>query len=215
MCGRYTLYTTDQLEDRYEVEASDTVKANYNVAPSQIMPVITADGVHLMRWGLIPPWAKDAKIGYKLINARSETVFDKPMWKKPVMQRRCLIPANGFYEWKKLDDGKHPYYIHLKDEPIFSFAGIWETWRHNGEVWQTYSILTTRPNAELESIHDRMPVILHKDDEAQWLTADTEEDIEALLRPYAGNDLEAYEVGMEVNAATVNKDTLIRPVDAS
>jgi len=214
MCGRYTLYTTDELEDRYRVEVSDAIRANYNVAPSQTMPVITANGLEMMRWGLIPPWAKDEKIGYKLINARSETIFEKPMWKKPVMQRRCLIPANGFYEWKKEDDGKHLQYIHLRDEALFSFAGIWETWNHDGKEWHTYSILTPSPNKEMTSIHDRMPVILHKDDEAQWLEADTEEDIAVLLQPYTNGKLETFEVGREVNTVKVNDETLIGPINS-
>ena len=212
MCGRYALYTTDDIEDRYQVQVSDALRASYNVAPSQTMPVITSDGLRMMRWGLIPPWAKDPKIGYRLINARSETVFDKPMWKKPVMQRRCLIPANGFYEWQQRDDGKDPYFVHVKDERLFSFAGIWETWHHAGKVWETYSILTTAPNKDMEAVHDRMPVILHKDDEAQWLAADTEEDIAVLLRPYSDGKIEVYEVGAEVNTVRMNDEGLIRPI---
>lgn len=214
MCGRYTLHTTDELEDRYRVEVSDAIRANYNVAPSQTMPVITQDGLRMMRWGLIPKWAKDEKIGYKLINARSETVFEKPMWNGIVKQRRCLIPANGFYEWKKQDDGKHPYYIHLKDQAIFSFAGLWETWEHNGKIWETYSILTTSPNKEMESIHERMPVILHKDDEEQWLAADNQEDIQVLLKPYTDGKLDTFEVSKEVNTIKINNDTLIGPINS-
>jgi len=213
MCGRYALYTTNEINDRYQVKGSGALRASYNVAPSQVMPVVTSDGLHLMRWGLIPPWARDEKIGYRLINARSETVFDKPMWKKPIMQRRCLIPANGFYEWQKRGDGKHPYFVHLKDEQLFSFAGIWETWRHEGKIWETYSILTTTPNKDVDAIHDRMPVILHRDDEAQWLAADNEQDIAVLLRPYGDGKIEAYEVGTEVNTVRVNDEGLIRPIE--
>jgi len=214
MCGRYTLYSTDELEDRYRVEVSDAIRANYNVAPSQTMPVITQDGLQMMRWGLIPPWAKDEKIGYKLINARSETIFEKPMWKKAVTHRRCLIPANGFYEWQKNSDGKKPFYIHMRNEELFSFAGIWETWKHEGQEWNTYSILTTQPNNEMKSIHDRMPVILHKEDEAQWLEADTEHDISVLLEPYTNGVLDTYEVSSEVNTVKVNNKTLIGPMNS-
>ena len=213
MCGRYALYTTNEINDRYGVKGSGALRASYNVAPSQMMPVVTSDGLHLMRWGLIPPWAKDERIGYRLINARSETVFDKPVWKKPIMQRRCLIPANGFYEWQQRNDGKHPYFVHLKDEQLFSFAGIWETWRHEGKVWETYSILTTTPNKDMDAIHDRMPVILHRDDEAQWLAADNEQDIAVLLRPYSDGKIEAYEVGVEVNTVRVNDEGLMRPIE--
>jgi putative SOS response-associated peptidase YedK len=214
MCGRYTLHTTDELEDRYRVEVSDAIRANYNVAPSQTMPVITQDGLRMMRWGLIPKWAKDEKIGYKLINARSETVFEKPMWKGIIKQRRCLIPANGFYEWQKSGKEKQPFYIHLKDDSIFSFAGLWETWEHKGKTWETYSILTTTPNNEMESIHDRMPVILHKDDEAHWLAADSQEDIEVLLRPYTNGKLETYEVSSDVNTIKLNNNTLIGAINS-
>jgi len=178
------------------------------------MPVVTSDGLSLMRWGLIPKWAKDEKIGYKLINARSETVFEKPMWKGIVKQHRCLVPANGFYEWQKREAGKQPFYIHFPDERIFSFAGLWETWLHEGKEWQSYSILTTSPNQEMEPIHDRMPVILHPDDEAQWLAADTEEDITVLLAPYESGVLETYGVGTEVNAVRVNDKTLIDPINS-
>ena len=214
MCGRYTLHTTDELEERYRVEVSEAIRPNYNVAPSQTMPVVTSDGLSLMRWGLIPKWAKDEKIGYKLINARSETVFEKPMWKGIVKQHRCLVPANGFYEWQKREAGKQPFYIHFPDERIFSFAGLWETWLHEGKEWQSYSILTTSPNQEMEPIHDRMPVILHPDDEAQWLAADTEEDITVLLAPYESGVLETYGVGTEVNAVRVNDKTLIDPINS-
>lgn len=214
MCGRYTLYTTDELEERYRVEVAEAIRPNYNVAPSQMMPVVTNEGLEVMRWGLIPRWAKDEKIGYKLINARSETVFEKPMWKGIIKRNRCLVPANGFYEWQKRDGGKQPFYIHFPDEHIFSFAGIWETWLHEGKDWHTYSILTTSPNEEMESIHDRMPVILHPEDEAQWLAADTEEDIQVLLVPLEDGELETYEVTPEVNTVRVNDETLIRPMNS-
>lgn len=113
------------------------------------MPVVTENGLLMMRWGLIPKWAKDEKIGYKLINARSETIFDKPMWKGIVKQRRCLVPANGFYEWKRGEDGKEPYFIHPKDQSMYAFAGIWESWNHDGNEIHTYTILTTTPNKEM------------------------------------------------------------------
>lgn len=168
----------------------------------------------MMRWGLIPPWAKDEKIGYKLINARAETLFEKPMWRTAVTKRRCLIPANGFYEWQKQEDGKHPYFIHPSDIEIFSFAGLWETWKHEGREWHTYSIITTEPNKEMEKIHNRMPVILHPSDESQWLQADNQKEIEALLLPYTDNGLDMYEVGKAVNVATTNHATLIGPINS-
>lgn len=214
MCGRYTLYTTDELEDRYRIEVSGAIKANYNVAPTQTMPVITSVGLQMMRWGLIPRWSKDDKLGYKLFNARSETVFEKPMWKSVIKNKRCLIPANGFYEWQKKDDGKQPFYIHLPEDEIFSMAGVWESWTHEGKELNTYSILTTQPNNEMENIHDRMPVILHKNDETQWLAADTEEDIKVLLEPYTNGILEMHEVGREVNTIKINEGFLVKPINS-
>jgi putative SOS response-associated peptidase YedK len=210
MCGRYVLYEIDELADHFNVEIPAGLHPNYNAAPTQTMPVITDTGLELMRWGLIPTWARDEKIGYKLINARSETVFEKPMWKSIVTKHRCLVPANGFYEWHKQTDGKHPFYIHPKEFGLFSFAGIWSSWKHGGIEWHTYSIMTTKPNTEMIAIHDRMPVILHPDDEALWLSADTHDEIEALLAPYTDNSLELYEVTKEVNTIKANDASLIK-----
>lgn len=215
MCGRYALYDTDILDNRFKVEIGEQIKPNYNAAPTQTMPVITDSGLELMRWGLIPKWAKDEKIGYKLINARAESVFEKPIWKSVITRNRCLIPANGFYEWQKREDGKQPFFIHPRDEKVFCFAGIWETWQHDGAEWHTYSILTTEPNREMRSVHNRMPVILHRQNEAQWLEADTREDIEPLLVPYEDNGLEMYEVSKEVNTVTTNNSLLIGPRNSS
>lgn len=214
MCGRYVFYDTDELGNRYSIDIDLDISPNYNVAPTQTMPVITEDGLQLMRWGLIPVWAKDEKIGYKLINARSESLFEKPMWKGIVKKKRCLIPANGFYEWQKQEDGKHPFYIHPNDEEIFSFAGIWETWSHDGKDWNTYSIITTEPNKEMEKIHNRMPVILHRDDESQWLSAADQSEIEALLLPYQDNGLDIFEVSKDVNVVATNNKALIGPLSS-
>src|SRR5689334_19370469 len=139
MCGRYALIDTNEIGDRFDVDLLDPIKPNFNAAPTQDMPVITKDGLQIMRWGLIPVWAKDEKIGYKMINARAESIFEKLMWKGIVKRNRCIIPANGFYEWQKRDDGKQPFYIHLPKDELFAFAGIWETWKHDGKEWHTYS----------------------------------------------------------------------------
>ena len=209
MCGRYALYGIEPLEDEYGLPEDYEGKPNYNVAPTHVMPVVTQDGSRMMRWGLIPKWAKDEKIGYKLINARAETIFEKPMWKSIVTKQRCLIPANGFYEWQKRDDGKQPYFIHPKDQDMFMFAGIWETWKHDDVILSTYTILTTSPNKEMESIHNRMPVILRKDDHDQWLGADTQDDIEPLLLPYGDGILEKNEVSKDVNSVNINDSHLL------
>ncbi len=159
------------------------------------MPVIIADELgqpclELMQWGLIPAWAKDPSIGYKLINARDDTIFEKPMWRGLVLKKRALIPADGFYEWKRLPEGnkerKQPFYIRPKNKCVFSFAGVWETWKDvEGKELKTYSIITTAPNEEMSSVHNRMPVILHQEDEGSWLEPSKvkREEIEPFLTP--------------------------------
>lgn len=214
MCGRYVLYDLEALNASYPVPDEYELEPSYNVAPTQTMPVVTEDGIQLMRWGLIPKWAKDEKIGYRLINARSETIFDKPIWKSVITKRRCLVPANGFYEWQKREDGKQPYYIYVKDQKLFMFAGVWETWLHDNREWSTYSILTTVPNKEMSELHDRMPVILHADDHAQWLAADRKEDILPLLMPYEHGGLDMFEVSQDVNVVRTNDDRLITPLNS-
>lgn len=214
MCGRYALYDIGPLEAEYGLPDDYDGAPNYNVAPSQVMPVVTQDGPRMMRWGLIPRWAKDAKIGYTLINARAETIFDKPLWKSLIIKQRCLVPANGFYEWQKRADGKHPFFIHPVDQSMFMFAGVWETWRHNGVDAHTYSILTTTPSAEMAAIHDRMPVILEEGIHDAWLGGGEKEDIEALLMPYVDGALELFEVDTSVNVTKVNTGDLIKPLNS-
>lgn len=214
MCGRYVLYDFETLAQEYPLPRDFDSAPRFNVAPTQMMPVVTDNGLEIMRWGLIPSWARNEKTGYRLFNARSESVFDKPVWKSAITHRRCLIPANGFYEWQARKDGKHPFYIRPNDQKLFMFAGVWGSWMHEGKEWHTYSILTTDPNQEMRSIHDRMPVILHHEDHAQWLAADRREDIEPLLTPYTHGGLEIHEVSKSVNIATMNDNRLILPVNS-
>lgn len=220
MCGRYTLHKrVDEIAERFNLAKVPDISANYNVAPGQIMPVITEDDsgrkLELMKWGLVPVWAKDPKIGYKLINARDDTIFDKPMWRSVILKKRALIPADGFYEWKKPadpKDRKHPFYIHPKQTDLFSFAGVWESWKDvEGLEHKTYSIITTEPNKEMAAIHNRMPVILHQADESAWLepAKNAREDIEPLLHPYQDNGLDVYEVSTDVNFTRNNDEHLI------
>ncbi len=194
------------------------------------MPVIIQNDsgrhIELMKWGLIPVWAKDPKIGYKLINARDDGIFEKPMWRSVIKRKRAIIPADGFYEWKKLPDPKakdkivkHPFYIKPKNTDLFGFAGIWEVWRDaEGKQWPTYSIITTDPNKEMKNIHDRMPVILHKEDETDWLSPANNENrsaIEKLLHPYEDNGLEMFEVSSAVNITKNNDQKLIYPLNSA
>lgn len=225
MCGRYTLQTkADKLKKHYNLATiPHDVRENFNVAPGQIMPVITETNdskpkLELMQWGLIPIWAKDPKIGYKLINARDDTIFDKPMWRNVILKKRCLIPADGFYEWqrpKSTKDLKKPFFIHPKHLDLFSFAGVWESWKDEmGNEHKTYSIITTEPNKEMRVVHNRMPVILEPRDEASWLKPSnvTRSSIEPLLRPIKDNELEIYEVSRDVNSTRNNDKHLVYPL---
>lgn len=225
MCGRYTLHKKiDELAERYNLaQVPDGIRANYNVAPGQIMPVITEeDGkrrLELMKWGLIPFWAKNPSIGYKLINARDDTIFEKPLWRNLILSKRALIPADGFYEWQRPSDPKghkQPFYIHPKQLDLFSFAGVWETWKDvEGLEWKTYSIITTDPNKEMAAVHNRMPVILYPADEPAWLSPANNDRaaIEPLLRPWEDNGLALFAVGDEVNTTRNNIESLIYPIN--
>jgi putative SOS response-associated peptidase YedK len=171
MCGRYRLSRSKELlAEHFNVEPDDDWEPRYNIAPSQYVPVIRQrpDGPKRwgaqMRWGLIPAWAKDASIGFKMINARAETVATKPAYRDVLRKRRCLIPADGFYEWVKDGRAKTPFCFTMADNSTFAFAGIWDSWRNpQGQTIDTCSIITTTPNALLADIHDRMPVILPDD----------------------------------------------------
>lgn len=230
MCGRYTLYQTEEFRDRYKVdqqevnELLDQLKKRYNISPSQILPTIRQDDkkqnhIDMMRWGYMPFWAKEPKdvFKYKTFNARSEGIFEKRTWKDAIISRRCLVPSTGFYEWKKTDTGKQPYFIRPKDQEVFSFAGIWGSWKDaEGLEWHTYSIITTTPNKDMTGIHDRMPVILHPDEEDLWLDLanDNPDDIAQLMRPYEDRKLEIYEVSRDVNTSRIDAETLVLPINS-
>lgn len=220
MCGRYTFTEPESLPERYHLPAAVTIKPNYNAAPTQTMPVVHLEAgkieFALMRWGLIPSWAKDKTIGYKLFNARSETVFDKPVWRSAIKNRRCLVPATGFYEWKREGTAKkQPFYITVKGHEIFSFAGVWETWHdEDGQELHTYSILTTAPNEEMSALHDRMPVILHEDDEEAWLHEDDRGFLETVMKPYEDNTLLLVPVSPAVNVVKNNSGELMVPLNS-
>ena len=225
MCGRYTLITTKDLAGRYNLQSvPKDLRPNYNVAPGQELPVIVGESgtnqIKLMRWGLIPVWAKDQNMGYRLINARAETLLEKNTWKRPFMSQRCLVPASGFYEWRRSHkDGKPtkiPYYLHLKTDKIFSFAGLYDEWQSpEGETVQSYSIITTKPNSLVEPIHDRMPVILPPQNEADWLRHGDDDDmgfLEDLLKPYSAQVMGAYVVSSVVNNPHNNSpEVLVEP----
>jgi len=177
MCGRFTLTVSpDTLSGLFKAEWSSPFKPRYNIAPTQQSPVVRispADNslhIDLLKWGLIPSWAKDASIGNHMINARSETVDQKPSFRTALKHRRCIVPASGFYEWQEVGGKKHPLYIKLKDSSLMMFAGIWDHWKNpDGEVIESFSILTTVTNELIQPLHDRMPVILTPEDKDIWL----------------------------------------------
>lgn len=221
MCGRFTL-TTDvaTLIKRFNLEEPDfDVAPNYNVAPGQNIPVVVEEqGVRkleLHKWGLIPSWASDPKIGYRMINARSETVAEKPSFRKPLLKQRCLIPATGFYEWKKLAaSSKMPYYIQLKAQKVFAMAGLWDQWKSpEGNNVRSCTILTTEPNTVVKGIHDRMPVILARADEAKWINSEVSGGtMTGLFKAHSSEDTLAYRVAPLVNSPQNNSEELITPL---
>ena len=223
MCGRFTLYhSPDEVAERFAVHDILQTEARYNIAPTENVAVVTQNGTrHLSSyyWGLIPSWAKDAAIGNKMINARAETLAEKPSFRTALTRRRCLIPADGFYEWQAPADGakggKTPTYLHRTDGGLFAFAGLWDEWHApDGSPLRSCTIITTTPNAVAAQIHDRMPVILRPDDEALWLdpaVTDTR-DLLSLLVPYPADAMEAYPVSRRVNVPTVDDAELIAAV---
>lgn len=216
MCGRFQLSVKGKhISERFNIEVFDEFyKPNFNCAPSQKLPVITNTEpakLSYFKWGLIPFWAKDPKIGYKLINTRAETILEKPSFKNAFKKRRCLIPANGFYEWKK-DANKTPYRIFLKQEKLFTMAGIWETWKdaEDKEVF-SFSIITTTPNRLMDNIHNRMPVILKEEDENKWLNEKDEKALQKLLDPFDPDKMDAYTISKSVNSPANNFVEIIEP----
>lgn len=194
MCGRFTLtQSAEEITEFFGLSEVLELTLRYNIAPSQLIAAIVQDKgsqenkLKWMRWGLIPSWAKDTKIGYKLINARAETLTEKPSFRNAFKHRRCLIIADGFYEWQKREKHKQPYYIQLRNKQPFAFAGLWETWQpEDGEAIISCTIITTEANALMQPIHDRMPVILSPDVYEQWLdpTVNQSEDLQETLKPY-------------------------------
>ena len=212
MCGRFTLSSpSETVEALFELAETPDLVARYNVAPTQTVASVLIDAgksqrvLRMLHWGLVPSWAKDPGIGSRMINARSETVATKPSFRAAFRRRRCLIVADGFYEWKKLERGKQPYYIRLADGAPFAFAGLWEHWDGgDGSAVDSCTIITTEPNELTRDIHNRMPVILARDDHATWLDPELTDpdDVQSLLRPYPADHMEAYPVSTRVNRAS-------------
>lgn len=207
MCGRYSLTKPPEAMRRLFQfrRALRNLPPRYNIAPTQDAPVVrlSADGereLAMLRWGLVPSWSQDPKSGYSTINARAETVAEKPAFRSAFKSRRCLVPADGFYEWQKVDTRKQPYRIAMKDDGLFAFAGLWERWE-KGETIESFTIIVTQANDLLKPIHDRMPVILDPLDYEPWLdTGTSPAAAQKLLRPFPSDAMRAYPVSTRVNS---------------
>lgn len=215
MCGRYSLSPTErELVDRFQIEEfHDTrIVPRFNIAPSQdVSVIISIDNQKVLtscRWGLIPSWVKDLSRMKPIINARAETIAEKPSFKKALISQRCIIPADGFYEWKTVAGGKTPMRICLKDKQLFGFAGLWETWTSpDGEVIRTCTIITVAANSAVADIHERMPVVLNSEMESTWLNSTLKDPkvIQEMLLPYRDSEqIMTYPVSKLVNSASVD-----------
>jgi putative SOS response-associated peptidase YedK len=208
VCGRYVVKSPSaKLKVKFHLDEAPLFEPRYNVAPTQLVPAVRQeDGkrrLAMLRWGLIPSWAKDAKIGYRLINARADTVATKPSFRSAFKRRRCLVVADGFYEWKRDGNVKQPFFIHRNDEEPFAFAGLWEGWENSedGKEVQSCSLITTEANELMAPIHDRMPVILLASTYDRWLDADEPvSNLQALLKPYPADEMAAYPISTYVNS---------------
>jgi putative SOS response-associated peptidase YedK len=219
MCGRFTLSTSPRkLKELLPLFEVPELQPRYNIAPTQAVAAarVTPERreVVLLRWGLIPSWADDPKIGNKLINARAETAAQKPSFRSAFRKRRCLVLADGFYEWKKTDGKKQPYHIRLHTGDPFAIAGLWEHWEQDGNVIESCTVLTTDANDLMRDLHDRMPVILQPDDFERWLDPgnQTGQGLQELLRPYPPGLLEAQPVDPRVNNPRNEDAGCIRPL---
>lgn len=222
MCGRFTLFEPDKVLSReFGVSGETKLSPRYNIAPSQPVAAVRAAPagygreLALLRWGLIPSWSKDPAIGGRLINARAETAREKPSFRNAFRKRRCLIPANGFYEWRRLERGKQPYFVRMRDERVFAFAGLWDRWEGpDEEAVETCTILTTPANAVLAPIHDRMPVILPPGEYDRWLDPSLKDPdaLAPLLVPFPPEGMLAYPVSPRVNAPSTDDEGCMAPL---
>jgi putative SOS response-associated peptidase YedK len=222
MCGRYTLTVSARvLAEVFSAQEIAGLAPRYNIAPTQPVVIVRAnerDGREMtrVRWGLIPFWAKEAKIGARMINARGETVASKPAFRSAVKSRRCLVPADGFYEWMKTGAAKQPYLVRFSDRRPFAFAGLWETWRPaDGDAVESCTIITTTPNDLVSPIHDRMPAILPPSVHDEWLARGpiAEPRLEQILIPFPADEMEAFPVSTRVNTPVNDDPECVAPVD--
>jgi putative SOS response-associated peptidase YedK len=227
MCGRYVIEGTTELSERFQLRQIPTNLfpewTTYNAAPSQLLPVILEDAagertVVPMQWGLVPRWRRpEGKPGVAPINARAETLLEKPMFRGLTKTKRCIVPASGFYEWRRVDGRKQPYYLTSEDGEAWGFAGLYDlTHDETNDAAGSFTIVTTNANPLVASLHERMPAILRREDEAEWISRDVTDpvEVEQLLRPYPEAAMRIYPVSAAVNNPRNNGPELIAPDDA-
>ncbi len=221
MCGRYTLRSKPEvIAEAFGLPEAPLLEPRYNIVPAQAVPAIWLDldrgrrELGLFHWGLIPSWADDPAIGNRMINARAETVAEKPAFRRAFQARRCLVLADGFYEWRREGSRKQPYFIRMRDDRPFAFAGLWERWERGGEPIESCTHLTTEPNEEVAPIHDRMPLILPESAYDLWLDPEVKDvrSLQPLLVPYPSDEMEAYPVSTLVNDPVHDVEACIRPL---
>lgn len=226
MCGRYSFtLPPDAIRELFRVTTGLNLRPRYNIAPTQEAPVIGRDeaggrALKMYRWGLVPRWSKAIPTSAPMINARAESIAEKPAFRDAFRKRRCLVPADGFYEWSKdkIAGDRRPWRIFAGDRPAFAFAGIWEAWRNpqggEGDLLRSFAVVTTAANAKIAAIHDRMPVMLRREDEDAWLAADTAPDqLQAMLTPYPAELTDLYRVATHVNSVRNDDPDCIKPLD--
>lgn len=212
MCGRFSFKATkDKIKHQFDIEITEQeeTRFSYNIAPTHNAYVISDDNTHKLNyllWGLIPHWVKDESIGPKLINARSEGISSKPSFRMSIRHKRCIVLADSFYEWRKEGKNKIPYRILPKDESLLAMAGIWDEWSQGGKVIKTFSIITTPPNKEMSTLHNRMPVLINsKEEQQKWLSHETSfNDIMKMLKTPEDNLLHYYRISEHLNAPKNN-----------
>jgi len=214
MCGRFSLGLVYGFSTRFGIPEDPDVRPRYNIAPFQQVPVIVGgerNELRWMRWGLVPHWARGEEFGLKLINVRSESALDKPMFKKLLNWQRCLVPATGFYEWQRQGERKRPFNIRLKDQKYFSMAGIYDTWKGEGKELVTFSILTTQANDVVSPVHGRMPVVIPADREEEWSSKEvlSQDTLRELFTPYPSEGMEIYPVSDMVNDPRADDPSMI------
>ncbi len=221
MCGRYSFaQLSSEVEKRFKIHVDgNTYVARYNNAPGQKLGVITNEkpqNLSLFHWGLLPPWAQDSRMAFKMINARGESLQEKPAFKEAYSSKRCLVPADGFYEWKKYGQQKFSHYIRLKSREMFAFAGLWEEWKDTeGKIKNTFTIITTASNELMKPLHPRMPVILPPQLEKEWLENSNTKDLQKMIQAFESSKMESFEVSSKVNSVKNDDSDLIKPYNSN